>query len=197
MSMMFWICPECNISIHEDNLRCNCGYVASRSEVGINKMPLSEVASIVAKRKEEKTLLEKESFGKFSTHEEYEAWKAHKIKNNKTNSPNFVLCPHCDEKIQEGVDKCPYCAERIVSPIISEKEHKEEDEGEQSLQRLSAVTKKPSAAQQQNKEEAEDNRTLELKNKIKKIDKLLSAGIISEEEFKLKREQLIDEYVDE
>lgn len=49
MAMYYWICPNCFISIHEDKLTCNCGYVTTRAEVDKYKIELKEIAS----RKEE------------------------------------------------------------------------------------------------------------------------------------------------
>jgi len=32
---------------------------------------------------------------------------------NKPESSQSFICPHCDEKVQKGITKCPYCAENI------------------------------------------------------------------------------------
>ncbi len=62
MALNYWLCPKCGISVYQDHLRCNCGYITTREEVEKIKCSiydLEEKRKIRRKEEEQKALEKK------------------------------------------------------------------------------------------------------------------------------------------
>jgi len=179
-----WKCPRCNSLNEMTSDKCACGY-ASRSE--------------------KYETIKNASGTKSNNLEAYKAWQS-QIKDG-TDSKNIksIICLHCDENIPGNSTKCPYCAENIDATKLPEETIRKIKEEPSAVEPPSTeIAKSSNLSFQDNNldktssaNQSEHDSAGELKKKIMKLEKLLSEGILSEEEFKSKREQLIKEYLNE
>jgi hypothetical protein len=140
----------------------------------------------------------------FKSKEEYNQLKAQRIKEVGEKSPVLIVCPHCDEKIQKDITKCPYCAENI-SDLEKEDKDKQKNREKPIIMKESSysITSSDIHFQEQipanalSTNQIKDDYATELKKKMMKIERLFAEGIISKEEFNSRRAQLINEYIDE
>lgn len=184
---LYWKCPRCNSLNYNDSCKCSCGFLISPSEQRKYKFeqsfPNAELNNLEA----------------------YKAWQAQITETTQKKTSNSIICPYCDENIPESSTKCPYCAEEIEATKISEKTYRKVKEEPSAVEPPSTeIAKSSNLSFQDNNldktssaNQSEHDSAGELKKKIMKLEKLLSEGILSKEEFKSKREQLINEYLNE
>lgn len=183
-SQFTWKCIRCNRLNEMASDKCACGYLVRSGKYNP---------------------AQKSSDTKSNNLEAYKAWQS-QIKDG-TDSKNIksIICLHCDENIPGNSTKCPYCAENIDATKLPEETIRKEKEEPAVVKPPSAEIDKPLDSDIQNKNldkapdvnQSDKDSTGELKKKIIKLEKLFSEGILSKEEFKSKREQLINEYLNE
>ena len=183
-SQFTWKCIRCNRLNEMASDKCACGYLVRSGKYNP---------------------AQKSSDTKSNNLEAYKAWQS-QIKDG-TDSKNIksIICLHCDENIPGNSTKCPYCAENIDATKLPEETIRKIKEEPSAVEPPSTeIAKSSNLSFQDNNldktssaNQSEHDSAGELKKKIMKLEKLLSEGILSEEEFKSKREQLIKEYLNE
>lgn len=125
----------------------------------------------------------------FKSKEEYHQWKEARLKNTQP-SQNFI-CPHCDESISASVSTCPFCAEDVKNTTPSSPPSAATGDNIVKPPENEIVIEKPIEETPRPPVETDP-----FKLKMRKLETLLADGIITQDEFNKKKEQLINSYLD-
>lgn len=145
----------------------------------------------------------------FKNRQEYETWKAAKLKKSEKVSqeppakqPEVSLeisCPHCQEKISKDSIKCKYCAEdvRNYQKAETDKIAIALNQGNKAEQPI--ISSNASAGEKIDSlldlSQPINETKADLKNKLGRLDEIFKEGIISEQEYKTKKEKLLEEFL--
>jgi hypothetical protein len=145
----------------------------------------------------------------FKNRQEYETWKAAKLKKSERVSqeppakqPEFSLeisCPHCQEKISKDSIKCKYCAEDVRNYQKAETDKiaialNQGNKAEQPIISSNASTGEKIDSLLDLSQTINDTKA-DLKNKLGRLDEIFKEGIISEQEYKTKKEKLLEAFL--
>jgi uncharacterized CHY-type Zn-finger protein len=140
-------------------------------------------------------------YTKFKTREDYEKWKAQKTKENegKHKLKLNITCPHCKENIPNDSSKCPYCAEdvRNYQKAETDKIAIALNQGNKAEQTI--ISSDASAGEKINSlldlSQPINDTKADLKNKLGRLDEIFKEGIISAQEYKTKKEKLLEDFL--
>ena len=113
-------------------------------------------------------------------------WKEENLKN--TQASKSYICPHCGVSISASVSICPFCAENVKNTAPS---------SPVSAATVGNTVKSP-------EKEVVIEKTIEetppfsgepVKTKMRKLEALLADGIITQDDFNSRKQQIIDEYL--
>ena len=145
----------------------------------------------------------------FKNRQEYETWKAAKLKKSEKVSqeppakqPEFSLeisCPHCQEKISKDSIKCKYCAEDVRNYQKAETDKiaialNQGNKAEQPIISSNASAGEKIDSLLDLSQPINDTKA-DLKNKLGRLDEIFKEGIISKQEYKTKKEKLLEEFL--
>ena len=145
----------------------------------------------------------------FKNRQEYETWKAAKLKKSEKVSqeppakqPEFSLeisCPHCQEKISKDSIKCKYCAEDVRNYQKAETDKiaialNQGNTAEQPIISSNASAGEKIDSLLDSSQPINDTKA-DLKNKLGRLDEIFKEGIISKQEYKTKKEKLLEEFL--
>jgi hypothetical protein len=136
MAFNYWTCPSCGILVHEDYLKCNCGYVTTREEVEKIKEDLANISEEQKRRRQEEhqQALEKKKEEKrlaFARREEQQRLEFQKQKEERLRSiekqkeEKLKLLEKQEEENKKVLQqKLSELKELFDTGIITEEEHK-------------------------------------------------------------------------
>ncbi len=133
----------------------------------------------------------------FSEIEDFEKQEKIQDKKQDNNVVPVAQCPYCEEKIPQNSVKCPYCAEDIKNYQKTEADKNTAMPAQDVIDSLKAapVPTEQKDAKSTTINQSVNNHKKDLKNKLSKLEELFKDGILSEEEYRTKKEQMIDDFL--
>ncbi|MBT9165339.1 MAG: hypothetical protein DDT23_01356 [candidate division WS2 bacterium] len=222
-SSLIWICPSCLSKNSTDQLLCECGFNAIKVEMSSylenqtsndlydniifnRKMGNKERANFLLHYLQKRFPDSKEArqFSQPIEGKEQEKYKVNfekqeKIQDKKqdNNVVPVAQCPYCEEEIPQDSVKCPYCAEGIKNYQKTEAEKNIVMPAQDVIESLKAdpvPTEQEDALSTTISQSMNDHKK-DLKNKLSKLEELFKDGILSEEEYRTKKEQMVDDFL--
>lgn len=103
------------------------------------------------------------------------------------------ICPHCEESISVNAIVCPYCAENVKNTSVTASSANTAKVGNT----LNSPEKEGSIIEKTTDKTASPSTEIDpVKTRMKRLDALLAEGIITQEEFNNKRQQIISGFLE-
>lgn len=102
------------------------------------------------------------------------------------------ICPHCEESISVNAIVCPYCAENVKNTSVTASSANTAKVGNT----LNSPEKEEVVIEKTIKNKSSSSIEIDpVKAKMQRLEALLADGIITQDEFNSRKQQILDEYL--